>query len=82
MAQPRSYLERLQPSSSQLPDVQEDVDMVSGSSPTGHAMLPPPPRRTGVKPSAGTQLTPEPLDESAVYEQLLSSCFLTSQALP
>ncbi len=80
MAQPRSYLERLQPSTSQLSAVPEDVDMVSGSNLTGQAMLPPPPRRTGVKPPAGTQLTPEALDESAVCEQLLLSCCLTSQA--
>ncbi|DBA73371.1 TPA: hypothetical protein ACH3X1_011415 [Trebouxia sp. C0004] len=52
MAQPRPYLERLKQSSGQLSAVQEDVDMVSGST-TSQAMLPPPPRHTGVKPPAG-----------------------------
>lgn len=79
MAQPSSYLERLQPSSGQLQAVQEDVDMVSGSTPS-QAMLPPPPRRTGVKPPAGTQLTFDALFESAVHEQLLSSRCHTTQA--
>ena len=80
MAQPRSYLESLQPSSGQLQAVQEDADVGVGSTPTSQAMLPPPPRRTGVKPPAGTQLTPEALDESAVHDLLLSSCCLASQA--